>query len=354
MQVVSADSIIIRGLPVGGPPPEKQINLAWVQAPKVSKRLPPSDSNPKGSNTADEPYAWEGREFLRKKLVGKAIQFKVEYKVPYRDQQRECGVLYLDEENLIETLVSAGYADVIRRKQNNENAEFQRLVELEEAAIAAGKGKHSGAPGLKREILYDVEEPDKLVGKTFDGIVEHVVSGSTLRIALEVKPNSFQQATVMLSGIACPRNPEPYSEEARYFTECRILQKDVRVRVEQVSTGGKNSTAAPFLVASVTCNRNNIAEHLLREGYAKCIDRTLPIAIAPEKLRAAEKEAKSKKLRIWKNYEQRAKPDSEAWVGTVVEVINADAPNGGEQRDERGKEAVLSLSPAAAPTGRRR
>lgn len=326
VQVVSADSIIIRGQPVGGPPPEKQINLAWVQAPKISKRLPPTDSNPKGSNTLDEAYAWEGREFLRKKLIGKAIQFKVEYKVPFGAQQRECGVVYLDGENLIETLVSAGYVDVIKRKQNNENPEFQRLVELEEAAIAAGVGKHSGAPCQKRDILYDVEEPDKLVGKTFDGIVEHVVSGSTLRIALEVKKNSFQQATVMLSGIVCPRNPEPYAEEARYFTECRILQKDVKVRIEQVSTGGKNSSSAsPFLVGSVTCNKNNIAEHLLKEGYAKCIDRTLAIAITPDKLRAAENEAKSKKLRVWKNYEQRVKSDADTWVGTVIEVINADA-----------------------------
>jgi staphylococcal nuclease domain-containing protein 1 len=354
-QVVSADSIIIRGQPAGGPPPEKQINLAWVQAPKISKRLPPSDINPKGSNTIDEPYAWEGREFLRKKLIGKQIQFKVEYKVPFGSQQRECGVVYLDGENLIETLVSAGYVDVIKRKQNTENPEFQHLVELEEAAIAAGRGKHSGAACQKREILYEVEEPDKLVGKSFDGIVEHVISGSTLRVALEVKKNSFQQATIMLSGIVCPRNPEPYSEEARFFTESRILQKDVKVRIEQVSTGGKNSSSSnssPFLVASVICNKHNIAEHLLREGYAKCIDRTLAIAITPDKLRAAETEAKSNKLRLWKNYEQKVKADTETWVGTVIEVINADALMVENNATKEVKKLFLaSVRPPPRPEG---
>lgn len=351
LQVVSADSVIIRGIPSGGPPPEKQVNLAWVQAPKISKRLPPTESNPKASNTTDEPYAWEGREFLRKKLIGKAIQFKVEYKVPFGAQQRECGVLFLDDENIVETLVSAGYVDVIKRKQNTENPEFQRLVELEQEAIAAGRGKHSGAPGLKREIIHDVEEPDKLVGKTFDGIIEHVISGSTLRVALEVKKNSFQIATLMLSGIACPRNPEPYSEESRYFTECRILHKDVKVRIEQVSTGGKAGNAAPFLVGSVLCNKNNIAEHLLREGYAKCIDRTLAIAITPEKLRAAETEAKSKKLRLWKNYEQRIKSESDTWIGTVVEVVNADALIVENEAKEQKKLFLASVRAPPRPEG---
>ena len=352
LQVVSADSIIIRGVPVGGPPPEKQINLAWVQAPKISKRLPPTEANPKGSNTIDEPYAWEGREFLRKKLIGKPIQFKVEYKVPFGAQQRECGVIFLEDENIVETLVSAGYVDVIKRKQNTENPDVQRLVELEEAAIAGGKGKHSGAPGLKREVLHDVEEPEKLVGKTFDGIIEHVVSGSTLRIALETKKLSFQLATVMLSGIVCPRNPEPYSEEARFFTETRILQKDVKVRVEQVSTGGKSASATPFLVGSVICNKNNIAEHLLREGYARCLDRTLAIAITPDKLRAAETEAKSKKLRLWKNYEQKVKTDADTWVGTVVEVVNADALMVQNNATQEVKKLFLaSVRPPPRPEG---
>lgn len=43
--------------------------------------------------TKDEPYAWEAREFLRKKLVGKEVVFTVEYKVP--STGREYGFLYL-------------------------------------------------------------------------------------------------------------------------------------------------------------------------------------------------------------------------------------------------------------------
>lgn len=38
---------------------------------------------PDGTYTSDEPYAWDAREFLRKKLVGKEVAFRVEYKLPF-------------------------------------------------------------------------------------------------------------------------------------------------------------------------------------------------------------------------------------------------------------------------------
>lgn len=46
-------------------------------APKISRKMPD------GSHTVDEPFAYEAREFLRKKLVGKEISFRIEYKVPF-------------------------------------------------------------------------------------------------------------------------------------------------------------------------------------------------------------------------------------------------------------------------------
>lgn len=37
-KVLSGDSVIIRGQPKGGPPPEKQINFTNVIAPKLARR----------------------------------------------------------------------------------------------------------------------------------------------------------------------------------------------------------------------------------------------------------------------------------------------------------------------------
>lgn len=49
-----------------GPPPELQLSLASLQAPKLGR----------GPGIADEPFAWDSREFLRKKCIGKQVRWK--------------------------------------------------------------------------------------------------------------------------------------------------------------------------------------------------------------------------------------------------------------------------------------
>ena len=51
--------------------------IAYIIAPKISRKMPD------GTYTADEPFAWDAREYLRKKLVGKEVSFRVEYKLPF-------------------------------------------------------------------------------------------------------------------------------------------------------------------------------------------------------------------------------------------------------------------------------
>lgn len=77
---------------------------------------------------------------------------------------------------------------------------------------------------------------------------------------------------------------EEYAEEARYFVECRLLQRDVEVILESVSNQN--------FVGSVIHPKGNIAELLLKEGFAKCVDWSIALATSgPEILRAAEKYA---------------------------------------------------------------
>ena len=214
-------------------------------------------------------------------------------------------------------------AEVVRRNQNKDNPDVLHLIELEETAKVASKGKW-GPPSPKREVLYEVDEPQRLVNKSFDGIVEHVRDGSTLRVALALELNKrYQVITLMLSGIRCPQTGEPFGEEARFFTESRLLQRDVSVRIEQTSGGG-NSAA---FVGSITIADKNIAEYLVKEGYAKCLDWTIGLTTDPKKLRLLEKEAKTKKLRIWRDYKEpsRANGTNESFEAKVIEVVNGDA-----------------------------
>lgn len=46
-----------------GPPPEMQLSLASLAAPKLGR----------APGIADEPFAWDSREFLRKKCIGKQV-----------------------------------------------------------------------------------------------------------------------------------------------------------------------------------------------------------------------------------------------------------------------------------------
>nr|SZF06522.1 staphylococcal nuclease domain-containing protein 1-like [Psoroptes ovis] len=320
--VQSGDSIIIRSQPKGGPPPEKQINLAYLMAPKISRKLPD------GTYTADEPFAWESREFLRKKLVGKVIQFRIEYKVPFGGNQRECATVFLAGENINETLVNEGLVDVVKRSQNKDNPDVIKLIELEVAKSQSCKGKwNNSAPAIKRNIVQDFENAQSFVGKYLDGIVEHVRDGSTLKIGLFLPSNDkstiiYQMAMIVLSGVRCPQTNEPFGEEARFFTESRLLQRDVKVHIEQINPNGNT------VVASVTFMDRDIVEYLLREGYAKCIDRTLGLTKDPKKLRQLEAEAKSKKIRLWKDFKETARTATSNVMNfdaKVLEIASADS-----------------------------
>lgn len=49
-----------------GPPPEMQLTLASLQAPKLGR----------APGIPDERFAWDSREFLRKKCIGKQVREK--------------------------------------------------------------------------------------------------------------------------------------------------------------------------------------------------------------------------------------------------------------------------------------
>nr|CAG4649952.1 EOG090X01F7 [Sida crystallina] len=333
--VLSGDAVIIRGQPKGGPPPERQLNLSGINAPRLARR-----TTANAEESKDEPFAWDAREYLRKKLVGKEVVFTVEYKVP--SSGREYGFLYLGKdalsgENIIEGLVSEGLVTV-RQEGIRSSPELAHLVELETAAKSAGKGKWAAA-GLSehvRDVKWSVDNPRQLVdkcrGKPIQAVVEHVRDGSTMRLFL--LPD-FHHVTLMISGIRSPSfkldsdgkpDPsatEPLAEEAKFFTESRLLARDVQVILESVNNNN--------FVGSVIHPNGNIAELLLNEGFARCVDWSIAMVTGgAEKLRTAEKIAKEKRLRIWKNYVPSGPQVSvkdKQFSAKVVEIVNADALN---------------------------
>lgn len=327
-QINSGDSLIIRSY-ASGKNLEKQIMLSQINSTRLGRNQKPS--SPDSTVEPDQPYAFEAREFLRKKLVGKEVVFSKEATTTTGNDR---GTLYLGKdvqtgENINEAIVAAGLVEV--RRLNKPNEEENRLVALEEQAKSAGLGKWSKDPESDhiRDVKYTLENAKTFVDsfrqKPVDAIVEYIRDGSTVRALLLP---SMHNVTVQLSGIKCPAikmegDNEAFAEEAKLYVEARLLQRDVQIILEGVANQSNG-----ILLGSVLHPNGNISEFLLRDGLARCVDWSMGVVTGgAEKYRNAEKQAKQMKLRLWKNYSPAAAVLDEATknlTGKVVEVSNGD------------------------------
>lgn len=358
--VFSGDYLVLRDQPRGGPPPEYYVNLAYVQAPRFN-RTPGED----GKTSVSEPYGWEAKEYLAKRLIGQEVIYQSEYTKaggnvanaaggPFGgNANKEFGIIYLDNENIVETMVAEGLLEVRRTKA--ESPVLQQLIDAEEKAKAAGKGKWSTQPAPRHELLHEHPNPSSLKGKTFNGTVENVRNGGAIQVYLDLGVeqgvHKHLNASIMVSGIRSPdksrANESKFFDESKFFTESRLLNRDVKVHIEKVD---RNS-----YLASVLLGQNNLAEALLRQGMARCNDASITLTKAPEKLRAAEKEAKQKRLRIWENYvDSRGDGPSEAYEAKIIEIISGDSMMAQNLATGEVKKIFLASIRLGAPADRER
>lgn len=329
-QVTSGDCVVIKSL--GSKSLEKSLMLSNITAPRLGRRVNPNSADSVAEN--DQPYAFEAREFLRKKLVGKEVCFVKDVNA----QNMERGVLFLGRdpstgENINEAIVSAGLAEVRRLNKPTETETL--FVGLEEQAKSKNIGKWSKDPESDhvRDIKYTLDNAssfvDSFAQKPQDAIIEFVRDGSTYRLLLLP---SYHLVTVQLSGIKCPgfkregdqEVAEPFAEEAKQFVETRLLQRDVKVILE-----GLSNKSSGILLGTVLHPNGNISEYLLKEGLAKCVDWSMGnVTSGTQKYRDAEKAAKMAKLRLWKNYTETKMTGDETsrkLSGKVVEIANAES-----------------------------
>uniref|UniRef100_A0A8C6NKX5 Staphylococcal nuclease domain-containing protein n=1 Tax=Nothobranchius furzeri TaxID=105023 RepID=A0A8C6NKX5_NOTFU len=325
--VLSGCAIIVRGQPRGGPPPERQINLSNMRAGAIARRA--AQGQPDTKDTPDEPWAFQAREFLRKKLIGKEVCFTVEIRTSLG---REYGMVYLGKGT---RTLSVFFLFLLSQIRSNAICipDQARLCELEDQAKSSKKGMWSEGGGTHtiRDLKYTIENPrnfvDSLHQKPINAIIEHVRDGSVVRALL--LPD-YYLVTVMLSGVKCPtfkreadgtETPEPFAAEAKFFTESRLLQRDVQIILE--------SCHNQVILGTILHPNGNITELLLKEGFARCVDWSMAVYTqGAEKLRAAERSAKERKVRIWKDYvAPTANLDQKdrQFVAKVMQVVNADA-----------------------------
>jgi staphylococcal nuclease domain-containing protein 1 len=310
--IFSGDTLVIKPLTrTSANDTEQRISLNYITAPKLARL--PTNANAGGASV-DEPYAFETREYLRKKLVGREICYTIDFQIP--QSNRLMCTVYLGKdketgENIIESLLSEGLVELRQQTGARANdAKYQRLVIIDEQAKANKRGRYSDqlADVHTRNVKWTLENPKQFVDEhksqaPLDAIVEFVRDGNTVRCLLLP---SYYFVTIQLTGIKCPilkredsstnETNEPFAEEAKQFVDTRLLQRQVKVILDGVNNQN--------LVGTLLHPNGNIALHLLKEGLAKCVDWSLTL-LQPgwrEKYRATEKYAKDNRLRIWKNY----------------------------------------------------
>eukprot|EP00039_Didymoeca_costata_P023675 m.7876 g.7876 ORF g.7876 m.7876 type:complete len:888 (+) comp3797_c2_seq1:3386-6049(+) len=324
--VLSGDTVIIRDQPKGGPPPERTLSFAGLSAPRLGRG--PRANETEGEN--DEPMAFESREFVRKKLIGQAVSYTVEYVVP---SGRKFGTVYLGSENISHSLVAKGLATF--RDGREDGPEAMALSAVTQQAKDAKLGIYSAdASKHVRKVKYTIDDAQRLYaeskGKEIPGVVEHVRNGCTLKVLLLP---SMQSVMIALTGIKTPimkrengqESPEPFYEEAKYFVESRLLHRDIKVVIEGTATSG-DSGGATTMLGTILHPRGNISHLLLNEGFARIVDWSFgQCTQGKDFYRRAENAAKQKKLRVWRNYQPplaNIPAGERTFSATVVEIIN--------------------------------
>lgn len=162
-----------------------------------------------------------------------------------------------------------------------------------------------------------------------EGIVEQVRSGSTLRIRLT---STHDNILLLLAGIRAPtfnyandELSEPFSREAKFLTEHLLLHRDVTVTLQGIDKYNN------FFGTVLDDQKRNISINLLDMGLAAFVDWSAASKADRTAFADAETRAKSKKLRLWKNFKQAGSAGadlsssggkSDVKTGKVVEIVN--------------------------------
>jgi len=353
--VLSGDTVVLMGRAVNGPPPELQLSLAGVMAPKLAR----------GPSSVDEAFAWESREFLRKLVLGKAVQFRSEV----TKNSRQYGTVWVQNgsggaENVSVAVARAGWCAA--------SGEGEEIAAAAAEAREAGRGIHTSDAAAKQQAVRSVKwsvdagfARERLVGSRKRALVEYVKDGSNYRCML--LPEMIM-VSISLAGVRCGRvnrpaaapeseapaaeaagekKAEPFAEEAKFFVESRLLHREVEVGFASVDKFGN-------ALCTVSHSAGKIAAELVRHGLGRVSEPGLA-GVAPaeaSQLREAEKQAKQAKVRLWRGYEAPKVPagvSDREFEAVVVEAISGDQVAVQRWHDEEAKELRLALSSVRAP-----
>ncbi|WVO12839.1 hypothetical protein L204_100447 [Cryptococcus depauperatus] len=416
--VPSGDTVVVRPketLEKGKIPQERVLHMAGIQSPRLGSLA-----------REDEPHAFSAREYLSNLVLGKEVAFTVTHTVQLASgPTREFVSLYIapaapgqPPQDVAALILAEGWAklrdgfkegdEAVRRLGAEEAKKREVFQTIETQAQAEGKGLWAEQPENQRIVAFQMPtDPQAFISeyrdKEIDAIVEQVRDGTQLRVRLLIDDHNHQYINLVLAGAKSPRastvrdadasNAEPWGEEAKYFTEIRMLQRRIKVRLlsapaslgasplqtaqpaKGFSSGLPSSNGLPALVAGSNViigvaihPKGNIAEFLLAAGLAKVVDWHAGL-LAPygglDKYRTAEKVARDRRLGIWEHHQPQQAVISGVVSGpafttttkgtdfdaTVIRIWGSDQLSVVECDDASEKERRLQLSSVRGPRG---
>ncbi|KAI9045363.1 putative transcription factor (Snd1/p100) [Aspergillus affinis] len=294
-RVLNADTLFIRNK--AGQ--EKKISLSSTRQPK------PSD--PKQA-----PFAADAKEFLRKKVIGKHVKVTINGKKPANEgyEEREVATVIHGNTNVSLALVEAGYASVIRHRQDDQDRspDYDDLLIAEAEAQKEAKGMWSPKPPKTKQYQDYSESVQKAKmevsilqrQKRVPAIVDFVKSGSRFTVLV---PRENAKLTLVLSGIRAPRsarNPgdasEPFGNEAHELANKRCMQRDAEIDVETIDKVGG-------FIGTLYINKENFTKVLLEEGLATVHAYSAEQSGNATEYFAAEQRAKEARKGLWHDWD---------------------------------------------------
>lgn len=328
--VTSGNTLVIENLDVS-PTKLETVTLSSINAPKFGHNDKP-----------DDPLAWEAREFVRKKVIGKKVNVTVDYVRPEIEAKKgESGTklpaksfhtVEFEKTNIALGLVENGFASVIERSGDHRSTAYDALVLAQDRAKKKGLGIH--AKTLSRHSLNDISRDARKAKTLYQGlasksrheaVVEYVISGSKLKLSL---PKEGLIITLSLSGVKTPSVPPkpregeapkpvpPFAVEALDFTRNFCHQHDVEIELDGQDKAGQ-------FKGYLFKGKKNLSEVLLNEGLGSF----LSCKKYENNLIQAEDRAKAAKKRLWVNYDPvkeeqlRKKQEEEKESSTHIKLI---------------------------------
>mmetsp|Transcript_15487 Transcript_15487/g.60557 ORF Transcript_15487/g.60557 Transcript_15487/m.60557 type:complete len:893 (-) Transcript_15487:1971-4649(-) len=309
-EVRDGSCIVVNNTSVS-PPQRVTVVLSSIVAPRMGRY-----------GSEDEPWAFEAKDLLRSKLLGKKVRVVVDYIKPAttttgKDGKeitlpaREFCSVYLGSTSVALFLVEEGLARTSSARDSAQSAAYEQLLIAEKRAKAKNKAmwnKDVEAPKHRISDLTqrgDQQAKNAAVAKAraflpsfqragrVKGSVEYVMNGSRVKVLI---PKENALVVFALESIRTPSgrggNKEPLAEECTEYVREKLHQRNVELLVDDVDKGGN-------FIGSLWVKNRNFGLNLLEVGFASVNERSAEYSqYGPDYMKAQET-AKAAKVGIW-------------------------------------------------------